>query len=118
MGDQMSKIIINADSETDELLVTINGKEIANVRSVNISQIPELDDPDDMELSICICTYEEDEETEVKKYTQLIARKTKEGIKAIRAGAKTLKHDNNFVVLTKTDSVEKDIQQYFNRSGV
>ena len=70
----MSKIVAEFDTLEKTLVVTIDGKDVANVREVHFGQSYNNDD----EFSCLISTMTKDETNDTKEYNQLMAAKSKE----------------------------------------
>jgi hypothetical protein len=111
----MAKITINADTENDDLEVSIDGNVISDVSSVSFYLCPCWNDPTEMELNVCINTYVHDKQSGLKTSVSLTASDTEEGNKLIRSGAKLDKKFKDFVNTIATNQAKLDIAKYFER---
>jgi hypothetical protein len=112
-GNMMAKIIVNVDTESEVLEVSVNGEILPDVQSVNIGIGK--DYYGNTELSTNICLVNKDKESGITRVTYLVAKDTKEGRDAISAGAKFNRKHNDLVELGGTDKVKQDIMSYFSR---
>lgn len=109
----MAKITINADTDTDELQVSVNGQDIVDVNSIAIYLCPSWDNPGVMDLNVNIMTVNKDRESGIKTSTTLVAADTSEGKSLRQSGAK-LSTDKSFVKLINSNKIELDILEQFN----
>lgn len=113
----MAKVTINADTESDALEVLIDGKTVENVNSISIYMAPSWYERNETELSLCITTYSEDEDSGIKTMTNLTARDNKEAKKLQSAGAKVSQDFKDFIETNKSNKIKLDIEKYFGVSN-
>ncbi len=106
----MAKITINADTETDTLDVSIDGRAIVDVSSIGIYFMSDYYSRKEKELSVNIMSFTEDENSGVKTYTTLVAADTSEGQDLKDRGAKV---KGEFVVLKNSDKIKYDLLEQF-----
>lgn len=112
----MAKISIEFDTKTKELTASIDGKSVANV--VSVQMYPSWDDDD--EFRCILTTAAEDESTEIKTVTQLVASETLQGkeLIAAKAGAAESEHfpgfiENKSTAESKAIKAIQDIEAFF-----
>lgn len=109
----MAKISIEFDTKTKELTAAIDGKAVANV--VSVQMYPSWDDDD--EFRCVITTAAEDEETDIKSITNLVASETPQAktLIAAKTGAAESVMFPGFVESKSTmeSKALKDIVAYF-----
>src|SRR6478735_6131140 len=99
----MAQIVINADTETDSLTVTVDGREITDINAISIYLSPSCGDSDEKELCINISSSVKDKESGLRTYTTLMAADTHEAETLKNQGAKLSKKNKDFIVLKNTD---------------
>jgi hypothetical protein len=111
----MALITVSHDTNSKEMKVSIDGKELSNVRGVNI--YPSYEDED--EYRCVISTMSEDEDTEIKTFTQIIASETLQAKDAVQKAQASECVDHPGFVVAKDNTSSKafsDIAGFFSKS--
>lgn len=108
----MSKINVEFDTSTKEMVVTIDGKAVENIYSVSAYR----DSYDGESKScICLCTTEKSGEG-YRTQTQISAKDTSMGRELLSKGAGSVKEYPDLVALKGvTPKVEQDIAKFLSR---
>ena len=109
----MAQVVITADTDSDELTVTVDGKNVNDISGVSIYMCPSWSDPSEMEMCLTIQSFVHDKDSNVKTYTTIVAADTKEGRDLKSSGAKTFAKNKDFIIIKNIDKVKLDILERF-----
>lgn len=104
----MAKINVEFDTGTKEMVVTMDGKAVANVEQISLSRGNYYAENPDEAYGCSILTLVKNEEESYKAYTQIIASDTNAGKQAIADGAGAHPEFPGFVALNDAKSAIND----------
>lgn len=97
----MAEVIAKFNTKTKELSVTMDGKDVSNVMSINMSKAggyySDSDSDDKNEFGCSILTLDKYKDDGYSSYTQIVAAESLLGKQAVKAGAVPYKDNADFV---------------------
>lgn len=108
----MSKINVTFDTKSKALEVTVDGEAMANVYGIEFYNYSE-----DDSFACCISQRAEDADNKMVKYTRLVAKESKEGLAAVKAGLSLSSKWADFISLTDPKKLLSDIKSFFSNEN-